>query len=166
MSDASANTIPCETCSRRKFLEKSLKGAGGMLLAVSGGALLSSCADDTSSPVGPGGGGSKSPVTIDISQSQFASLNAAGGTAALGANSLDSSGILIYRQSETVFKAYSRSCTHSGCQINPFSGGISSCDCHGSRFNLSGGVVQGPAARSLTQYTATLSGNILTISAG
>lgn len=166
MFDVSVQQISCQTCNRRKFLEKSLKGAGGIILAVSSGAFLSACSEESSSPVGPGGGGSKSPVTIDISQSQFASLNAAGGTVALGANSLDNTGILIYRQSETVFKAYSRSCTHSGCQINPFSGGISSCDCHGSRFNLTGGVVQGPAARSLTQYTATLSGNILTISAG
>lgn len=150
-------------CSRRAFLEKTIKGAGGLLFAASSLPLLAGCSDDSGSPVSPGGGGG-SPVTVDLSQSQFASLASPGGSAALGANSLDSSGILIYRESESVFKAYSRRCTHSGCTINPFSGGISRCDCHGSQFNTSGSVVTGPANRALGQYTVSREGNILTIS--
>lgn len=150
-------------CSRREFLEKTIKGAGGFFIAASSLTLLAGCSDNNSSPVGPGGGGG-SPVTVDLSQSQFASLGSAGGSAALGSNSLDASGILIYREPESVFKAYSRRCTHSGCTINPFSGGISRCDCHGSQFNTSGSVVTGPANRALGQYTVKREGNILTIS--
>lgn len=44
------------------------------------------------------------------------------------------------------------SCTHLGCQptLDPPKG-IFVCPCHGSRFNLKGEVLQGPATRSLSR---------------
>ena len=82
----------------------------------------------------------------------------------LPANELDTSGMLLYRQSESTVKVYSRNCTHAGCPIGGFSSsGISSCQCHGSMFDTNGNVVNGPAATPLNQYSATISENIITI---
>lgn len=42
-------------------------------------------------------------------------------------------------------------CTHRGCELN-IGGGIYSCPCHGSEFNLEGEVLQGPAIEPLTTF--------------
>jgi Rieske Fe-S protein len=44
-------------------------------------------------------------------------------------------------------------CTHLGCQpaLDPQAGELR-CPCHGSRFNLQGQVLQGPAAKPLSRW--------------
>jgi len=81
----------------------------------------------------------------------------------LTANELDGSGILLYRKSDTSVLAFSGICTHNGCTIGSFQNGTSACPCHGSQFNTSGSVVNGPAVNALKQYSATIVGNIVTI---
>ena len=44
---------------------------------------------------------------------------------------------------------FSSQCPHMGCRINRTEGQELVCPCHGSRFNLQGDVVQGPATRGL-----------------
>ena len=44
---------------------------------------------------------------------------------------------------------FSSKCPHLGCRINRTEGQELVCPCHGSRFNLQGEVVQGPATRGL-----------------
>ena len=57
------------------------------------------------------------------------------------------------------FKAFSAVCTHSGCLINEVADGTINCPCHGSKFSLDGAVVNGPAARPLTEETITVQGD-------
>ena len=45
-------------------------------------------------------------------------------------------------------RAFSLVCPHLGCQVNETPDGFL-CPCHGSRFNPSGGLISGPAVRSL-----------------
>lgn len=51
---------------------------------------------------------------------------------------------------------YSARCPHLGCQIGRAEGGELVCPCHGSRFDLEGRVVHGPAARTLEPLPFTL----------
>ncbi len=148
---------------RREFLQTSLRSLGTISVT---GALVSyvqSCAK--SSPTGPDNTGQPASFTLDLSQTANQALLNVGGTLALGANAVDSLGILLFRASAAEVKAYSRRCTHQGCTIGAFSNGTSTCPCHGSQFNTSGGVVNGPATASLKQYIAQLDNTLLTITA-
>ena len=64
-------------------------------------------------------------------------------------------GVVVTRTAAGVV-AFNRTCTHAGSLVNPDSNNLLVCPAHGSVFNAStGGVVQGPADRSLTQYSAS-----------
>jgi cytochrome b6-f complex iron-sulfur subunit len=55
-------------------------------------------------------------------------------------------------------------CTHSGCDKNwTFGNSRFTCTCHGSVFDPSGAVLQGPATQPLTQYNTQVTGTTLTI---
>ena len=162
MNDNSINELINNYCSRREFVKDTFTGismvAFGSFVMIS----QSSCSDG--SPTAPTNSNSETSITVDLSLPENNSLLTVGGTLALTANELDSSGMLIYRQSESTVKVYSRNCTHASCTIGGFSSsGISSCQCHGSMFDTNGNVVNGPAVIPLNQYSATISGNIVTI---
>lgn len=152
-------------CTRREFLEKSVKGIGAVALGSFVVTFANSCSSD-SNPTEPtdNNGNGDATLTVDLTQQANQALATVGGTLALGSNVIDSKGILLYRETETVVKAYSRECTHQQCTIGAFnSSGISTCPCHGSQFNTSGNVANGPASNSLRRYNASLEGNIITI---
>jgi cytochrome b6-f complex iron-sulfur subunit len=139
---------------RREFL-KAVAASGG---AAACGSLLAGCAAPAA-----GGGGGAGEVTLDLTLPANRALAAVGGTLTLDANELDSKGMLLYRSSESELLAFSRKCTHTGCTLAGFVGGISSCPCHGSQFGTDGKPSKGPAAQPLKAYTAALSGSTLTI---
>jgi Rieske Fe-S protein len=47
------------------------------------------------------------------------------------------------------FNAYSLTCTHLGCTVEPDESGGFACPCHGSCFKGDGQVIKGPAASGL-----------------
>ncbi len=51
---------------------------------------------------------------------------------------------------------FSSACPHLGCRISRAEGGERVCPCHGSRFNVRGEVVHGPAGRSLKSLSFEL----------
>ena len=162
MNDNSIETLINNYCNRREFVKDALTGIGTVAFGSFVMINQSSCSD--SSPTEPTNSNGETSITVDLSLSENNALLTVGGTLALAANELDSSGMLIYRQSETTVKVYSRNCTHASCTIGGFSSsGISTCQCHGSMFNTNGNVVNGPAAIPLNQYSATISENIVTI---
>ena len=71
---------------------------------------------------------------------------------------------LISRTSDSTFTAIDGTCTHEGCAINGATGTEYVCPCHGSRYNRSGQVLEGPARSSLRQYATTFTNDVLTIS--
>ena len=144
-------------CNRREFVKNTLTGIG----TVAFGSFMLVNQSGCSSPTEPNN--SDETITVDLSLSENRALLVVGGALALGSNVIDSKGILLYRQSDTNVLAFSRNCTHNSCTIDSFQNGTSTCPCHGSQFNTSGNVVVGPAVNPLTQYSAAIADNIVTI---
>lgn len=63
--------------------------------------------------------------------------------------------IVVYRFSETDFKALLLRCTHQSNELN-VSGDLISCSAHGSEFTNKGEVVQGPAEEPLKSFPVTI----------
>jgi len=62
------------------------------------------------------------------------------------------------------FKAFDATCRHQGCQVAAVTSTIN-CGCHGSRYSITDGSVQNPpATQGLIPKTATVSGDIITVS--
>ena len=160
--DNSANlTIAQPNKSRRKFIKELAVGLG----YVAVGSFTLSSVTSCTGAVNPTSSNPNATIAIDITRPENKALAAVGGTIAIKGNELDSSGMLIERTGDNTVAAFSRTCTHRGCTLPNFSNGISSCPCHGSQFNTSGKVVKGPASRPLKRYNASITGNIITITA-
>ncbi len=76
--------------------------------------------------------------------------------------------LAVTRVTESMVVAVSRVCTHQGCTVLlPGAAGTTlDCPCHGSRFTTSGGVVNGPATRSLQTYPARIQGDQVVVTLG
>jgi cytochrome b6-f complex iron-sulfur subunit len=71
---------------------------------------------------------------------------------------------LVARTAQSTVTTVTAVCTHEGCAVSGFAGSVYVCPCHGSQFNTSGAVVQGPATSPLRQFPTTFAGNVVTIS--
>ncbi len=58
--------------------------------------------------------------------------------------------VIVFRDEKGLF-AISLVCTHLGCIVSKTSQGFA-CPCHGSRYDEQGGVIHGPAPRSLDWF--------------
>jgi len=89
-------------------------------------------------------------------------LAATGGMALVTSSAGD---FLVKRTSATAFVALTAQCTHQACVVSDATSTTYVCPCHGSEFDpATGRVVVGPAVSPLGQFSAQLSGNVLTIS--
>ena len=57
-------------------------------------------------------------------------------------------GLILIREGEKI-KAFEARCTHLGCSINQSDGKELVCRCHGSRFDMGGNAISGPAIKPL-----------------
>jgi len=102
-------------------------------------------------------------ITVDLSNATFSGLNNPGNYINLTANQL-----LILKISANEYRAFDNCCPHNGVR-NKWSFGDDKFTCgeHGNSFSIDGSDVKacGSAATSggLTRYTASLNGDILTI---
>ncbi len=70
--------------------------------------------------------------------------------------------ILVTHPKQEQFRAFSATCTHSGCIVSGVQDGQIACGCHGARFNTdSGEPEQGPARSPLGKITVEVRGNEL-----
>lgn len=157
-----SKNIEGSACSRREFMKDVAKGVGFVALGSFTVSYLSSCSDDSNPSVPVSN--TDAQITIDITLPENNSLSNVGGSIVIPGNNLDSTGMLIFRKSESEIVALSRTCTHKGCTLPNFLSGSVRCPCHGSRFDTSGNVLNGPANEKLKSYNAVLEGNIITIS--
>ena len=129
---------------RREFLRLTGITVTSATLAGTLAEILASCASVTGPSVTHG------TTTVDVSR-----LTADGQYLVDSSVTPDGTPILVIRQNASTYTALSMYCTHSGCQVNPPSGGTIYCSCHGSRFDTHGNVLQGPASAPLTNYAVT-----------
>ena len=125
----------------------------------------------SSSPTAPGGGGNAPALpTINASVAGGAitvpigagsPLATVGGAALVQAGS--SGSFLVTRTAQESFNALTAICTHEQCVITGFSSGAFVCPCHGSQYNTSGRVQNGPATQALRQFATQFTNNVLTI---
>ena len=122
-------------------------------------------------PAGPGGGGGTVPSlatvsgtaagsTVTVSNVRGTSLASVGSAALVQAGS---NSILVTRTAQDTFNAFTAICTHEQCIVTGFQSGVFVCPCHGSQYNISGQVQQGPATQRLRQFTTQFTNNVLTI---
>jgi cytochrome b6-f complex iron-sulfur subunit len=102
--------------------------------------------------VGSGG------VTVNVDGGS--PLSSVGG-AALVQSSAGS--FLVAHTAQDTFTALTAICTHEGCTISGYESSTYTCPCHGSQFSTSGGVLRGPAGRSLQSFATTFANGTLTI---
>jgi Rieske Fe-S protein len=66
---------------------------------------------------------------------------------------------VITQPAQGTFKAFSKVCTHQGCDVNKIDGGVISCPCHGSQFSIEDGSVKGgPAPKGLPETAVKVDG--------
>jgi cytochrome b6-f complex iron-sulfur subunit len=131
---------------RKQFLSEMGFGAAGIFLA----ACLGGCSKSSATPA-------SSDFTID--------LNAAGSKALANPGGyIYTNGVIVAQTLAGKFIAVSQACTHEGVTITYDSNADHFyCPAHGSVFNDSGKVINGPANNALTEYTVDISGSSLHI---
>jgi cytochrome b6-f complex iron-sulfur subunit len=156
---------------RRQFCVGTCRVASILALGGALAATLESCGGGSGSPTSPSGGGgvsalpavsgtlSGSTITVTVTGTALATT----GTLALVRTSAGD--VLVARTAADTFVALSAGCTHQNCEITGYSGQDFVCPCHGSRFDASGKVVNGPAVTPLPQFQTQFSNDVLTITA-
>jgi cytochrome b6-f complex iron-sulfur subunit len=148
---------------RKEFLIRLAAGGAAFGASSAIASFLASCSLPTqpqgSSLPTSSGTLNSNKVTVDISsgsplvQNGFAIVQYTGGS------------ILVARTDDGVYHAMTSICPHQGCSIDQYNSGSKEfvCPCHGSRFNATGGVTNGPASTALKQYVTSVSGTQLII---
>jgi len=72
--------------------------------------------------------------------------------------------VALFRDAEGVY-AISTVCTHLGCIVRTDAAGFE-CPCHGSRFDVRGSVVKGPAPAALAWHAVTVDGDLCVVDEG
>ncbi len=71
--------------------------------------------------------------------------------------------IVVTQPTAGDFKGFSAVCTHQGCLVANVDGGTINCTCHGSRFSIEDGTVQGgPAPSPLSAVPVKVDGDEIT----
>lgn len=139
---------------RRDYLQKFMLGGTVLFLAPS---VLQSCSKDEDADPGenPGPPAPGKTIDVDLTDPANAALNNPGGSKIIQS--------ILVANTGANFIAVSSICTHEGCTVG-YSAEKIQCPCHGSQFNTTGSVLQGPATTPLQSYGVTKTGNTLKIS--
>jgi Rieske Fe-S protein len=115
-------------------------------------AVCGACVGGCASGGGAGAGDSHDPQRAEAAQQGTVDIGPAQNFPRDGVYDqfADADHVLVVRQNGQVY-AVSSICTHRACDLEAV-GDRLRCPCHGSRFDLSGRVVKGPAGRPLPRY--------------
>ncbi|MYW68633.1 Rieske 2Fe-2S domain-containing protein [Streptomyces sp. SID8379] len=124
--------------------------------AVGLAAALTACGsedDGGSEPAGnasAAGGGQELGKTSDIPEG--------------GGKIFADQGVVVTQPKKGEFKAFTSTCTHSGCKVTKVEAGTIDCPCHGSKFSIEDGSVKNPpATKPLPAEQITVSGDSISL---
>ena len=149
---------PCAASTRRLVL----LGAG----AVGAGAVLAACGTSTSTNTN-GTGFSNDPAPAGSAESDAGSTAGATGGSALASTAdipegggIISGDYVITQPVAGTFKAFSKVCTHAGCDVSKVDGGVISCPCHGAQYSIeTGEPTAGPAKKARPETKVKVDGD-------
>jgi len=145
---------------RKDFIEKVGLGTASLILL---GCMQACSKAETAIAAMSNNNGSSTPKTVDftinIAIAPYTALNTPGGYFVDSVNS-----IIIARTLMNEFIAVSSVCTHASVTVE-YQGANNRffCSGHGSTFNNTGAVTNGPAAQALKQYKTAITGNNLRV---
>ncbi|MBU2665803.1 Rieske (2Fe-2S) protein [Actinoplanes bogorensis] len=151
------------TCSTRRRV---LLGAG----AAGATAVLAACGTSSSSTNTNGTGFSDNPgpagsAAAGNGDSGSGSNGGSGGATLAAVGDVPEGGgiiqgdYVITQPTAGTFKAFSKVCTHAGCDVNKIDGGQISCPCHNSKFSIeTGEPTSGPANKALPETQVKVDG--------
>lgn len=132
---------------RRKFLRDTALVIGGASVVLSEIGCLSSTAPVVRARV------ESNLLRVETMRPELANV---GDGIQLNADELDYP-ILLIKASPERFVALSTECMHLGCTVKK-QPSVIRCPCHGSVYDLSGNVLNGPTERPLKQHQVTMLG--------
>ena len=147
-------TEHCDDLSRRSWIKRFLFGSA---VSPSCAALfLSEVTEAAQSGLG----------VLKLNVATYPALVTVGGSVQLNFSPIYKP-LTINRATSTEFVTLDSVCTHAGCTVNKFllANGYMRCPCHGSRYDVYGRVIGGPADADLTSYKTTFSAssNMITV---
>jgi Rieske Fe-S protein len=102
--------------------------------------------------------------TVMAAFSDYPQLMSPGGVAVITNAASCAPGIVVVRQDSSTALALSAVCTHKQCIVAYSSNDNDlECPCHGSRYDLDGNVLMGPATEPLAQLSAAIGANGITV---
>jgi Rieske Fe-S protein len=141
-------------------------GVAGVLAACGGG-------DDGTASTGDkpttGGGAEETAEATESSPAESSEPPAGSGAAGVvavadvpvgGGVIVTAEQIVVTQPADGEFKAFGSTCTHQSCQVNEVADGQIICPCHGSRYSIEDGSVQGgPAPEPLPEVGVAVEGD-------
>lgn len=116
--------------------------------------LLSACGGATAQDPSPTGSGGSSSGPL----APTTDIPVGGGTV------FAEQGVVVTQPTAGEFKGFSATCTHQGCTVGSVSDGTINCPCHGSRYSIEDGAVEGgPAPSPLPSVELTVKGGEITL---
>jgi Rieske Fe-S protein len=135
--------------------------------ALGAGAVLTACGTSTGPGTNPNGtdfGNNPVPAGSTGAQADSAGGNAgkvlvAASEVAVGSGVIKGD-LVITQPEEGTFKAFSKVCTHQGCDVTEITDGSILCRCHNSSFSIKDGApTAGPAQQPLAETKVALDGD-------
>ncbi len=145
--------------------------AGASALGI--GCLLAACGTDTAGAGSNGSSGGDFTNDPAPAGSTGADPGAASGGDSSGGGAVlvavadvpEGGGIIkgdyvITQPASGTFKAFSKACTHQGCDVSKVDGGVITCPCHNSTFSIEdGSPTGGPAKKPLPETKVKVDGD-------
>jgi Rieske Fe-S protein len=152
--------------SRRTVTSLATAGVALPLLAACGGED-----EPTGTASDPGGAAGSSSGGAAPTQGETSAGGSSGGGLATtgdievgGGTIFADEQVVITQPEEGTFKAFNTTCTHQGCPVTDVADGSINCSCHGSRFSIEDGSVQGgPASSPLEEVSISVEGDSISL---